>query len=149
MALGVSGYVCETLRLGGWVWLPASSCPQLLLAPCHVLSLPPSLSCIFIHVEAASCMPCFWCSNSLMSTSLCGENGDPVLTPPCGLCTVTRSALLHPGLKEGCTTLFRLGSTSEICFFSAGKILLRPQQGKPDTRSHKDTLKLVKQPGVL
>lgn len=42
VALGVSSYECETLRLGGWVWLPASSCPQFLLTPCHVLSLPPS-----------------------------------------------------------------------------------------------------------
>lgn len=41
VALGVSGYVCETLRLGAWVWLPASSCPQLLLATCSPCLHPP------------------------------------------------------------------------------------------------------------
>lgn len=81
-----------------------------------------------------------------MGTALCGEIWGPVLTPPCRVGTVTGSALLQPGLRQGCTTQ-RAVQSGQICFFSASKILLRPWQGKPDP--HKDTLKLMKLPGVL
>lgn len=136
VALGVSGYVCETLRLGGYQHLPALSfsLPLAMCSPClHPPLVFSSMCAMFLVQQFLSGHISVW--GELWS---CAHPTLLVCARWQGQFCSSQDWRRVAQLKE----LFSLGCTGDICFFNASKILLRPWQGKPDI--HKDTLKVMK-----